>query len=413
MDDNNFDEQITALLNNRTTMELSELTPAKYNPHEPTEADEEAIMDSIERFGYLDPIVVNTRDGKNVVVGGHLRLRSLLKKGIERAEVVCVDLDETEEKELNMILNYRSKYDMERLANLVVDLNTEGVDVFSLGLDQRTVEQFLKEDALSGAVPVDEPETDKEEDEEPDSQEGMVYQLGPHRLMCGDATNPEHVKKLFNGDKCSCVATDPPYGVDYNSKNQLLALAGKENSVQKDIANDDILSEDDYIEFTKRWASLIPFSEPNTFYSFINGKMLLGLALGLRAAGLKVSQFLVWVKNHSVIGRMDYLLKHEFIIYGWKGTHKFYGKKKQSVFEFDKPTKSKLHPTMKPLSIMREIITDGSGQDAIVYDPFGGSGTTLIACDQMGRRCYMMEKDPHYCDVIRKRWEDHNATSQL
>jgi len=403
-DEGNRSDNLTASLRSRlVVMEISNIKPATYNPHNPTEDDIDLVARSMSEFAYLDPIVVNIRGGKNTIVGGHLRLKSLLKSGFERVEVATVDLDETQERKLNVLLNHHARYDMELLGHLLMDLDKRGVDIDLLGIDRKTVEEFMKRDSLNTAP---EGEFNPPDEGTPDSIPGHIYLLGRHRVMCGDCTKKEDVDKLFSGnEKCSCVVTDPPYGVDYNEKNQLLSLSGKENSVQTAIEGDSETTPEEFMKFTKEWAELIPYSAPNTFYCFINGKMLIELAIGLRSAGLVTNEYLVWLKNNSVLGRKDYLLKHEFILYGWKGTHKFYGKQRQSVLEYDKPHSSKLHPTMKPLDLISSLVTDGSGKDATVYDPFGGSGTTLIACEQTGRSCYMMEKDPHYVDVIRKRYQ--------
>jgi site-specific DNA-methyltransferase (adenine-specific) len=240
-------------------------------------------------------------------------------------------------------------------------------------------------------------------------KKGDIWKLGNHRLMCGDSTDAGDVALLMNGEKATLFLTDPPYGVSYGDKNRFLNTLAKGNSIQKPIENDHH-SEDEMFEIWKK-----AFSNANevtegcmSYYVFgAQGGELLLLLLALKESNLAPRHGLVWVKNNHVLGRSDYNYKHEPITYGWKtdGTHHFYGGFKTSVFEYDKPQKSDLHPTMKPVPLISELIINSSRDGEIVLDLFGGSGTTLIAAEQLNRKCYMMELDPHYCDVIIARWE--------
>ena len=204
--------------------------------------------------------------------------------------------------------------------------------------------------------------------------------------------------------KVNLVLTDPPYGIDYSNKNAFLNRIDKGNRVQKAIINDSI---EDYEEFFYKIFDNIKdhLSENNICYIFMLGKELHHLRIAFDKAGFHWNDYLIWVKNNHVLGRNDYNCKAEYIMYGWFKKHKFYGDFNVNVLEFKKLQKGDLHPTMKPIDLLAKLIKDGSRGGDIVLDLFGGSGSTLIACEQTERRCLMMELDPKYCDVIIKRWE--------
>jgi DNA modification methylase len=220
--------------------------------------------------------------------------------------------------------------------------------------------------------------------------------------MCGDSTDSRQVKQLLGDRRVDQLLTDPPYGVNYAAKNEMLNKFDKGNRVQTPIENDNIT---DYRAFFAAFLGCIPFADYNTVYVFMAGQELHSARLALDDAGIKWGDYLVWLKNNHVLGRKDYNAKHEFVVYGWKGKHKFYGDFSTTVLEYNKPQKNELHPTMKPVELIARLMADGSTAAALVYDPFLGSGTTLIAAEQLGRTCYGLEIDPHYVDVIIKRWE--------
>jgi len=243
---------------------------------------------------------------------------------------------------------------------------------------------------------------------------GDVWLLGEHRLMCGDSTSADDVEKLMDGAKADMVFTDPPYGVSYADKNEYLNSLGKPMSCPKRIENDSHPPQDMY-DFWRKAFKLLHENTKDCMAYYITapqgGDLLLLLLLlqAVRDSGFMLKHQLIWNKNNHVLGRCDYNYKHEPIIYGWKigGTHKFYGegKFKTSVWDIAKPLQSKLHPTMKPIELIEECLLDCSTINDSVLDLFGGSGSTLIACEQLNRKCFMMELDPHYCDVIIARWE--------
>lgn len=236
---------------------------------------------------------------------------------------------------------------------------------------------------------------------------GDIIALGEHLLLCGDSIDKEEVKKILRDKKVSLILSDPPYGVAYVESKKGLNNA---SNIHQEITNDQIQSDKTYQSFTQNWLEVVkPFLAPkNSFYIFNSDKMLFALKNGLDESNFKFCQLLIWIKNHSVIGRLDYLPQHELIAYGWYGSHKFFKSKDKSVLFFSKPQKSKLHPTMKPISLLRHLILNSTQIGDYVYDPFGGSGSTLIACEQTKRKCLMVELDPKYCQVIINRYQRIN-----
>jgi site-specific DNA-methyltransferase (adenine-specific) len=232
---------------------------------------------------------------------------------------------------------------------------------------------------------------------------GDVFKLGDHYLLCGDAGNPATIDVFIGNKKIVLVLTDPPYGVGYVESKFSLTKIKK----QKVIVNDQLQSESQYKDFTQNWLKVIkPFLAPkNSMYIFNSDKMLFALRDAMRETGYTFSQLLIWIKNNSIMGRLNYLSQHELIIFGWYGTHKFMKSQDKSVIFYPKPNKSILHPTMKPIGLLRRLILNSSKIGDYVYDPFGGSGSTLCACEQTKRKCLMVELDPEYCQTIITRWE--------
>lgn len=231
---------------------------------------------------------------------------------------------------------------------------------------------------------------------------GQVWQLGDHFLACGSSLDSELVKKLIGGLKINAIISDPPYGVSV-----VEAKEGFSNlKVNKKILNDNISSEKDYIVFTKEWLKLVlpHLSKKNSIYIFNSDKMLFALKAALDELGVYFSQLIIWIKNHAVIGRKDYLPQHELILFGWFGTHIFRRSKDKSVLFYPKPNKSGFHPTTKPIELISHIIFNSTNIGEVVFDGFGGSGTCLLACELTKRRCLMVEYDTEYCDIIIKRW---------
>ncbi len=232
---------------------------------------------------------------------------------------------------------------------------------------------------------------------------GSVWQLGQHRLALGDCRDKQLIKKLIGAKKISLICADPPYGVAaVESKREFKKL-----SKDKIVANDHLQSDSEYTVFSKEWLEVVsPHLDPtNTCYIFNADKMVWALRDGMKLSGYKIAQLLIWIKSQAVVGRLDYAPQHELIMYGWHGKHRFRRSKDKSVLFYPKPSKSKMHPTTKPVGLIRRLILNSSAIGDIVFDGFLGSGTTLIACEQTKRRCYAFELDPEYCQTAIDRWE--------
>lgn len=237
-------------------------------------------------------------------------------------------------------------------------------------------------------------------------QPGEIWKLGDHLLQCGSSTDEKSVADLMkHAGKVRMILTDPPYGVAYVEGKKDFSKLGKENV--KVIMNDHLQTEEEYALFTQGWLDAVkPFLDTyNACYIFNSDLMFRALRNGIDAAGFYYSQMIVWVKNTVVVGRKDYLPMHEVAAYCWHGRHKMNRPKGKSIIFHPKPAASKLHPTMKPVGLLRKIIPNNTRAGEWVYDPFGGSGSTLIACEHMGRKCAMVELDPGYCSTIIERWE--------
>jgi len=234
---------------------------------------------------------------------------------------------------------------------------------------------------------------------------GDVFKIGDHIVGCGDSTDKEFVKKVVGSNKIRAIICDPPYGVAYVENKKGFAKLGTDDD--KIITNDHLQSEDEYEEFTKKYlGSVIPYLENNNaVYIFNSDLMFSSLRSGMKQAGFYYSQMLIWIKNQPVMSRKDYLSQYELIAYGWFGKHKTERSKSKNVIYYPKPNKSKLHPTQKPIGLLRRIIPDNTKIGDTVYDPFLGSGSTAIACEHLGRKCIGIELDEEYIKIIIKRLE--------
>ena len=234
---------------------------------------------------------------------------------------------------------------------------------------------------------------------------GQIYTVGNHRIACGDSLDGEFVKSVVGENKIRAVLTDPPYGVAYvENKKGVAKLGAKDAEV---IKGDHLQSEDEYVQFSKAWLeALIPhLDDYNTFHIFNSSTQFLALRTAMQQCDIYFSQMLVWIKNQPVMSRKDYLPQHELIAYGWDGKHKFERSQGKDLIFHPRPSKSKLHPTQKPIGLLRKLIPNVTKIDDYIYDGFLGSGSTAIACQHLGRRCVGIEQDPAYVETCLKRLE--------
>jgi DNA modification methylase len=241
---------------------------------------------------------------------------------------------------------------------------------------------------------------------------GDRFLLGEHVLLCTDSRDSRSIERILKGKEIQLLLTDPPYWIDYVASKEGFNESTK---VHEDIANDGFQTDEEYARFTEAWMRpIIPFlREKNASYIFNADKMIFALRDGMIRAGWKFSQLLIWIKNSAIIGRLDYLPQHELIAYGWHGKHAFYWWKSKSVLAFAKVRKNTIHPTMKPIPLLRELILNSTRIWDMVYDPFWGSWSTLIASEQTWRVCVMVEQNPVYISRIIKRWETLTGKTAL
>ncbi|MFI8709957.1 site-specific DNA-methyltransferase [Bacillus sp. NPDC077411] len=390
---------------------VTDINPAPYNPRvdlKPGDAEYEKLKRSIAEFGYVEPLVWN-ENTKNLV-GGHQRFKVLLVQGIQEVEVSVVKLDINQEKALNIALNKISgEWDYDALGELLQELSTEEIDVELTGFTFQEIEDLFEDLNIEDLeISHEEAEDDnfdvekalEEATEEPICQKGDVWLLGSHRLMCGDSTNTENISILMNGKVADMVFTDPPYNVNYEGKTED-ALT---------IANDQMDDESFYQFLYDAYTNMLQVTRPGAaIYVCHADSEGVNFRKALKDSGWLLKQCIIWAKNTFVMGRQDYHWQHEPILYGWKpgAAHTWNSDRKQTtVWEFDKPQRNGEHPTMKPVGIPAKAIQNSSHKGNIIFEPFGGSGSTLIAAEQLHRSCYIMEYDPRYCDVIIRRWEE-------
>lgn len=373
-----------------------DLIPADYNPRKdlkPGDKEYEKLKRSIHEFGYVDPLIWNQQTGR--LIGGHQRLKVLKAMGIDEVDVVVVDMDEEKEKALNVALNKISgDWDKDKLMLLITDLQGEDFDVSLTGFDPEELDDLFKDDMKDG-VKDDNFDVDKELKKPTMTKPGDLWQLGEHRLLCGDSTKEESYNLLMAGKQANLVITDPPYNVNYQGS------AGK---IKNDNMKDDAFYQFLLAAFTNMEKSMADDASIYVFHADTEG---LNFRKAFSDAGFYLSGTCIWVKQSLVLGRSPYQWRHEPILFGWKkkGKHCWYaGRKESTIWEFDKPKKNKDHPTMKPIPLLAYPIMNSSMTNSIVLDPFGGSGSTLIACEQTKRICRTIELDEKFCDVIVKRY---------
>lgn len=389
---------------NIQTVNVKKMKPAAYNPRKdlkPGDPAYEKIKRSLTEFGYVDPIIWNEVTGN--IVGGHQRYKVLTEEGATELQCVVVHIEKPEdEKALNIVLNKAvGEWEPVALADLLQDLQSADYDLGSTGFEPAEIDDLFSK-VYDKDVNEDEPDVDV------DTICSFVrpndhWILGRHHMLCGDATKEEDLSALMGDVKANLVVSDPPYNVNY------------ESSDGKTIQNDS-MGNDEFYEFLlsafKNWAAhLVKGASAYVFHADTEG---VNFRRAFVDAGFHLSGVCVWVKNSMVLGRSPYQWQHKPVLYGWlpNGNHKWFSDRKQTtVWNFDRPVTSKLHPTMKPIQLVAYPIKNSTAPNAVVLDTFGGSGSTMIACEETDRICYTMEIDPKYATAIVERFRLHTGNT--
>ena len=382
------------------TIPIADLRPAEYNPRvelQPGDKDYEDIKRSIQRFGFADPLVVNA---DMTIIGGHQRLNVAKDLGYTEVPCAVVDLSKAEERALNVALNKMGgRFDNTKLAHLLKDLSLGGFDTTLTGYTIKEKDELINGLTLNVEAVEDGAEEVIDSVEgitEPYVRKGQVWQLGRHRLMCGDSTSLADMEKLMEGRQADLIITDPPYNVNYEGS------AGK-------IKNDNMADGAFFSFLLDTFGCMFSYAREGAaiyvFHADIEG---LNFRRAFKEAGFKLSECLVWAKDIFVLGRRDYHWRHEPILYGWKeGAGRYFvnDRTQDTILNYERPKRSEEHPTMKPVPLIGKLMQNSSMVDWKVLDPFGGSGSTLITAQQLDRQCFMMELDPRYAQVIIERWK--------
>lgn len=385
-------------------LEIFEIATEKVIPYARNpRRNEEAIAKvaaSIKEFGWRQPIVV---DKDYVIIAGHTRLMAAQSLGLKEVPVhIAVDLTEAQVKAYRIADNRvgeEAEWDYDLLKLELEDLGNSDIDLSLLGFDPEELDDLLVDEDEIDSLP------SEEDNQIPDKVDaickpGDIWLLGKNRICCGDSTDPEFYQIVLEGQQVDMVLTDPPYNVNYQGKTDKGLTIRNDNMKDGDFRAFLLAVYKNLFSIMREGAPIYVFHADSEGHHFREG---------LREAGLKLSECLIWKKNRFVLGRHDYQWQHEPILYGWKEgvAHPWYSDRAQTtIVEFDRPAKSEEHPTMKPVEMLTYLIGNSSKKGDLIWDSFLGSGSTLIACERTGRRCAGLEIDPHYCDVIIKRWED-------
>ena len=377
---------------------ITDVVPYEKNPRNNDDAVE-STANSIKEFGWQQPIVV---DKNNIIIVGHTRLKAAEKLKLETVPVlVAENLSEEQVKAYRLADNKTGE-----LADWDMALLNEELE----GIAELDMDDFGFELAEDSEEVVDD-DFDVEVPDEPTSKLGQIYQLGNHRLMVGDSTDTKQVEALMGGQQADLLVTDPPYNVALGMGGSVDEARKRHRRTDGLVIMNDKMEDSKFREFL---VSVYTAAKNNmkagaSFYIWHADSERFNFEGAAKDVGWQVRETLIWNKNSITLGRQDYQWKHEPCLYGWNegGSHAWYSDRKQStVLNFDRPTSSKLHPTMKPVPLFDYQIKNSSKQGDLVLDLFGGSGTTMIACEQNGRHAYLMELDPKYADVIITRWEE-------
>jgi site-specific DNA-methyltransferase (adenine-specific) len=377
------------------------VTEVKANPNNPRIIKDEKfakLIQSVKDFPEMleiRPIVVNK---DMVVLGGNMRFKACKEAGLKEIPIIIAEnLTEEQQKEFIIKDNVSGgEWDWDMLANQwdVEELNQWGLDIPDFALDSNLEAEEDDFDVPEGGI-------------ETDIVLGDLFEIGQHRLICGDSTQTDTFEKLMQGEMADMCVTDPPYNVAYEG-----------GTKEKLTIQNDSMGKEDFYKFLYDFYSALTTSvkKGGAIYVWHASSEIINFAKAMVDAGWLLKQQLIWVKNSMVMGRQDYQWKHEPCLYGWlKGdSHKWYSDRKQTtVIEHDKPLRNGEHPTMKPIGLFSYQIENSSKQGDIVIDAFGGSGTTMVACHQMNRKAYLVEFDPKYCQVIIDRMKKLDPTLEI
>lgn len=373
--------------------DISAIKPYNYNPRNNDKAID-VVANSIKEFGFKVPIII---DKNNIIVTGHTRYKASIKLGLDSVPcIIADDLTEEQIKAFRIADNKTSEIatwdsellnkELKELSNLQIDMLDYGFKEIDFNFNEEIDDYIIDEEDIKNSIPK--------------SKKGEIYKLGNHVLMCGDSTDVKDVNKLVGNNKIDLLITDPPYNVNYNGKTK-----------DKLTIQNDNLGKNDFKNFLKKSfkAADLVMKKGAVFYIWHSDTESLNFRQACDEINWDIRECLIWNKNAFVMGRQDYQWKHEPCLYGWKSgaSHIWNGDRKQAtVIDLNKPVRSELHPTMKPVELFSYQIRNSSNKYDNVLDLFGGSGTSLIACENLNRHCYTMELDPRYVDVIIKRWEE-------
>ena len=386
---------------------LQRLIPYAKNARTHDDTQVSQIAGSIAEFGFVNPILVGD---DNVIIAGHGRLMAAQQLGLDTVPVIVLNhLTEAQRRALVIADNKIAEnagWNDELLKLELEELGDLGFDLDLIGFSDEALDELLGNNEQSGES--DENEIPEVEDE-PVSRHGDVWVLGNHRLLCGDSTSKQDLEKLMSGELADMAFTDPPYNVDYgnNAKDK---MRGKDRRIMNDNLGDD------FYQFLKDALTNLLSVTKGACYIAMSSSELDTLQKAFRDAGGKWSTFIVWAKNTFTLGRSDYQRQYEPILYGWRegNDHFWCGARDQGdVWFFNKPVKNDLHPTMKPVELVERALRNSSKSRDIVLDLFGGSGSTLIACEKTGRAARLIELDPKYVDVIVRRWQDYSGEQAI
>lgn len=381
---------------------IEQLLPYAKNSRTHDDAQVAQLAASIKEFGFNNPVLV---DGEGTIIAGHGRVMAARKLGLDEVPAIKLGHLTENQKKAYIIADNRlalnAGWDTEMLTLEIKDLQSEDFDLSLMGFDEEELAKLLEPEIVDGLT---DPDAVPDVPDEPKTRPGDVYQLGNHKLMCGDSTSVDAVEKLMP-ETANMIFTDPPYLMDFTGG--LHGDGSKSFNAKHGSIKNDKMSEQEGDDFLDAINSIIKIKVDGAFYITFYRLGVGRYYSSFDRTGLKCRSLIIWDKGNHTLSNSDYMSMYEPMFYGWVNNHKFYGGKNgMDIWRIKRTAKNDLHPTMKPVELVEKAILDGSQINGIVLDLFGGSGTTIIACEKSGRNARVMELDPKYCDVIVKRWEE-------